>query len=217
MGEISRRAMMLGAAAVGAAASAGLPRLATGEGKACEEALAWAARLGGVTLNAGEYLECGWSRMHFWDSAFLVSDRFVQATLPCRNEFEVLAPGGGRLLLATRKADSGREFVPARVVDVLRRDHPQSVQKRQEADAAARRNAWWHRFMVDATGADYLMRFQDDRMMVFYEMQRCEKLREAIQPMWVMLGESWDGMNVYEVRRGANAVADRGIDRWQRA
>ncbi len=102
-----------------------------------------------------------------------------------------------------------------RVVDVLAHDHPQSVQKRKEADAAARRDAWWHRFMADANGADYLMRFQDDRMMVFYEMQRCDNLREALEPMWVMLGESWDGVNVYEVRRGARAVVNPGIDRWQ--
>lgn len=208
MGEISRRALMLGMAAVGATVSVGAPVLAAADGAVCDEASAWADRLGGVALNAGERLECGWIRMHFGESAFLVSDRFVQATLPCRNGYDVLARGGGRVLLATRKAEhqSGHEHVPVRVIDALRRDHPQSVMKRKEADADARRNAWWHRFMADANGADYLIRFQDDRMMVYYEMQRCENLREALEPMWVMLGESWDGLNVYEVRRGANAI-----------
>lgn len=124
---------MLGAAAVGGVAAAGIPRVAAAEGKVCEEALSWAARLGGVTLNAGERLECGWSRMHFRDSAFLVSDRFVPATLPCANGYDVLSPSGARLLLVTRETDSGGRLVPVRVVDLLARDHPQSVQKRKEA------------------------------------------------------------------------------------
>jgi hypothetical protein len=214
MGEISRRALMLGMAAVGATASVGAPVLAAADGAVRDEASTWAARLGGVALNAGERLECGWIRMHFGESAFLVSDRFVQATLPCRNGYDVLARGGGRVLLATRAAEhqSGHEHVPVRVIDALRRDHPQSVMKRKEADADARRNARWHSFRAGTEGAARIMRFQDDRMMVFYEMQRCENLREALEPMWVLLGESWDGMNVYEVRRGATAVVNRGID-----
>ena len=61
------------------------------------------------------------------------------------------------------------------------------------------------------------MRFQDDRMMVFMEMHRCETLPDAREPMWVLLGESWDGLNVYEVRRGTSAVRNPGIDRWQTA
>lgn len=217
MRKISRRTLMLGAAAMGAVASVGLPRVASAEGKVCDEALAWAARLGGVTLNAGECLECGWSRMHFGDTAFLVSDRFVQATLPCANAFDVLSPGGSRVLLATRKAETGDgiDYVPVRVVDVLARDHPQSVLKRQKADAAARRNAWWHRFRTDAAGAYWIMRFHDDRMMVFAEMVRCEGKPDKSETMWVLLGENWDGVHVFEVRRGANAVVNPGIDKWR--
>lgn len=207
MGEISRRALMLGMAAVGATASVGAPVLAAADGAARDAASTWAARLGGVALNAGERLECGWIRMHFGESAFLVSDRFVQATLPCRNGYDVLAPGGGRVLLATREAEhqSGQEHVPVRVIDALRRDHPQSVMKRKEADADARRNARWHSFRADTEGAARIMRFQDDRMMVFMEMHRCENLRDARDTIWVLLGESWDGLNVFEVRRGSES------------
>lgn len=216
MRKISRRTLILGVAAVGAVASVGLPRLAAAE-EVCEEALSWAARLGSVALNAGERLECGWCRMHFGSSAFLVSDRFVQATLPCANGYDVLSPGGSRVLLATRHEEvgDGIDHVPIRVVDVLARDHPQSVLKRREADAAARRNAWWHRFQVDAAGAYWVKRFHDDRMMVFAEMVRCEEISNKSETMWVLLGESWDGVHVFEVRRGANAVVNPGIDWWQ--
>lgn len=199
---------MLGAAVVGAVASVGLPRLAAAE-EVCEEALAWAARLGGVTLKAGERLECGWVRMHFGSSAFLVSDQFMQATLPCANGHDVLSPGGARLLLVTMENDSGCGHVPVRVVDLLDRAHPQSMRKRLEADVEARRNAQWHEFRVDAAGAVHIMRCQDDRMLVFLELQRCEDLADARETIWVLLGESWDGVNVFEVRRGANAVVIR--------
>ncbi len=112
MRKISRRTLLLGSAAVGAVVSVRLPRLASAEEAVCEEGLAWAARLGGVTLNAGERLECGWSRIHFGDSAFLVSDRFVRATLPCANGYDVLSPGGERLLLVTREMDSTGRHMP---------------------------------------------------------------------------------------------------------
>lgn len=201
MRKISRRTLMLGAAAVGAAASVGLPRMAAADVGTGEEAISWAARLGGVTLNACEHLECGWSRMHFGEWAFVVSDRFVQATLPCKNGYDILSPGGGRLLLVTRDDDHSR--VPLRVVDVLARDHSQSVEKRKEVDLAARRNARWQEYRVDAAGATHIMRCQDDRMLVFLELLRCEGLTDASETVGLLLGESWDGIHVYQVRRGA--------------
>lgn len=105
MGQISRRALMLGMGGVGATVAVGAPVLGAAAGVMCDEASAWAGRLGGVPLSAGERLECGWAQIHFGESALLVSDRFTQATLPCRNGYGGLATGGGRLLLATRKSE----------------------------------------------------------------------------------------------------------------